>query len=68
MKFTYFSFFQVWFRKGIKPDQNLEDESAVVGTSWIEMVGEMGMISVGHHDQVMLFCHCIFALICLDMF
>jgi hypothetical protein len=49
---NFVSLHQVWFRKGIKTCETSELESATTGVAWIEMVGEMGMISVGHHDQV----------------
>ena len=43
---------KVWFRKNIQANEASSDDSAATGTSWIEMVGEMGMISVGVNDQV----------------
>ncbi|XP_014245754.1 tectonin beta-propeller repeat-containing protein isoform X2 [Cimex lectularius] len=41
----------VWFRKGVKGDCNASAELAK-GTGWVEMVGNMSMISVTSDDQV----------------
>ena len=42
---------RVWFRNGIRAASSGESESMARGTKWIEMVGELSMISVGPGDQ-----------------
>jgi tectonin beta-propeller repeat-containing protein 1 len=44
----------VWFRKGIKGEVGSDNESAI-GTGWVEMIGEMTMVSVAPNDQVIFF-------------
>ncbi|XP_074648382.1 tectonin beta-propeller repeat-containing protein 1-like [Tubulanus polymorphus] len=44
---------KVWFRKGIRFNFSGEEHAlSETGTNWIEMVGEMSMVSVGPNDQV----------------
>ena len=44
---------RVWFRNGIRAAASSggDNESMARGTKWIEMVGELSMISVGPGDQ-----------------
>ena len=43
---------RVWLRNGIRASSGGESESLAKGTKWIEMVGELHMISIGPGDQV----------------
>ena len=43
---------RVWFRNGIRAASSGDSESMARGTKWVEMVGELSMISVGPGDQV----------------
>ena len=46
----------VWFRQGVRSDcagAGEESEQLARGTKWIQMVGEVAMLSVGGGDQVM---------------
>ena len=46
----------VWFRQGVRSDctgAGEESEQLARGTKWIQMVGELGMVSVGGGDPVM---------------
>ena len=43
---------RVWLRNGIRSASAGESESLAKGTKWIEMVGELHMISIGPGDQV----------------
>lgn len=43
---------KVWFRNGVKASSSGDNENLAKGAKWIEMVGEMKMISVGPGDQV----------------
>ncbi|XP_073983179.1 tectonin beta-propeller repeat-containing peroxin 23 isoform X1 [Rhodnius prolixus] len=42
---------RVWFRKGIKGETAASDELAR-GSGWVEMVGDMSLVSVAPNDQV----------------
>ncbi|XP_059099157.1 tectonin beta-propeller repeat-containing protein-like isoform X1 [Tigriopus californicus] len=44
---------QVWFRNGIRAASAKDSESLAKGSKWIEMVGELQMLSLGPGDQVM---------------
>ncbi|EDW69940.1 tectonin beta-propeller repeat-containing protein [Drosophila virilis] len=41
-----------WFRRGIKGDAAGISEDAAIGRGWVEMVGNLSMISVAPNDQV----------------
>ncbi|XP_030386254.1 tectonin beta-propeller repeat-containing protein [Scaptodrosophila lebanonensis] len=41
-----------WFRRGIKGDAAGISEDAAIGKGWVEMVGNIAMISVAPNDQV----------------
>jgi len=43
-----------WFRRGIKGDAAGISEDAAIGRGWVEMVGNLSMISVAPNDQVMI--------------
>ncbi|XP_076312142.1 tectonin beta-propeller repeat-containing protein 1-like isoform X2 [Tachypleus tridentatus] len=43
---------KVWFRKGVNGQKSGIDCISATGTGWVEMVGEMTIVSVGHYDQV----------------
>ena len=43
---------RLWFRNGIRAASSGDSESMARGTKWVEMVGELSMISVGPGDQV----------------
>ena len=43
---------KVWFRNGIRANSAGSNENLAKGSKWIEMVGELHMISVGPNDQV----------------
>ena len=43
---------RVWFRNGIRSSAAGDSESMAKGTKWVEMVGELRMISIGPGDQV----------------
>ena len=42
----------VWFRQGVRSDCGGENEQLAKGTKWIQMVGEVSMLSVGYGDQL----------------
>ncbi|CAG0914640.1 unnamed protein product [Notodromas monacha] len=42
---------QVWFRRGINGLQAGERNEAAVGTGWLEMVGNLAMVSIGANNQ-----------------
>ncbi|XP_037932788.1 tectonin beta-propeller repeat-containing protein-like [Teleopsis dalmanni] len=42
----------VWFRRGIKGDAAGISEDAAIGSGWVEMVGNISMVSVSPNDQV----------------
>lgn len=42
---------RVWFRKGVRSDPNSSADLAK-GSGWVEMVGNMNMVSVAPNDQV----------------
>ncbi|KAK9512765.1 hypothetical protein O3M35_001118 [Rhynocoris fuscipes] len=42
---------RVWFRKGVKGESAASDELAK-GSGWVEMVGDMSLVSVAPNDQV----------------
>ena len=46
----------MWFRQGVRSDctgAGEESEQLARGTKWIQMVGDVGMLSVSPGDQVM---------------
>ncbi|XP_049762873.1 tectonin beta-propeller repeat-containing protein [Schistocerca cancellata] len=43
---------RVWFRKGIRGESCGVSEEAATGTGWVEMVGNMALVSVAPNDQV----------------
>jgi len=43
----------VWFRQGVRSDCGGETEQLARGTKWIQMVGEVNMLSVGFGDQLL---------------
>jgi len=43
----------VWFRQGVRSDCGGETEQLAKGTKWIQMVGEVNMLCVGHGDQLL---------------
>ncbi|KAI1285473.1 Tectonin beta-propeller repeat-containing protein 1 [Halotydeus destructor] len=44
--------YRVWFRKGVRAKTCGMNDSCAMGSGWIEMVGEMSVISVSGNDQV----------------
>ncbi|XP_073842358.1 tectonin beta-propeller repeat-containing peroxin 23 [Musca autumnalis] len=42
----------VWFRRGIKGDLAGVCEDAAIGSGWVEMIGNISMVSVAANDQV----------------
>ena len=43
----------VWFRQGVRSDCGGETEQLARGSKWIQMVGEVNMVSVGLGDQLL---------------
>ena len=43
---------KVWFRNGIRGSAAGDNESLAKGSKWVEMVGNMHMLSMGPRDQV----------------
>ncbi|GAB6031582.1 tectonin beta-propeller repeat containing [Chamberlinius hualienensis] len=43
---------KVWFRKGVNGRESGTREELATGTGWVEMVGDLSLISVGLGDQV----------------
>ncbi|XP_066998371.2 tectonin beta-propeller repeat-containing protein isoform X2 [Anabrus simplex] len=43
---------RVWFRKGIRGENAGTNEELARGTGWVEMVGNMSLVSVASNDQV----------------
>ncbi|XP_055376755.1 tectonin beta-propeller repeat-containing protein [Condylostylus longicornis] len=43
----------VWFRRGVKGEAASISEDAAIGNNWVEMVGNISMVSVAHNDQVL---------------
>ena len=43
---------RVWFRNGVRSSSSGDNENLAKGTKWLEMVGEMHMITLGIGDQV----------------
>lgn len=45
---------RVWFRKGVKGNtcEGSSSDELARGSGWVEMVGEMAMVSVAANDQV----------------
>lgn len=43
---------RVWFRKGIRGDAAQISDDMAMGSGWVEMVGNMAMVSVAPNDQV----------------
>ena len=41
---------QVWFRKGLS--RASDEETAVIGSRWVQMVGNFSLITIGLNDQV----------------
>lgn len=42
----------VWFRRGVKGEAAGISEDAAIGSGWVEMVGNISMVSVAANDQV----------------
>ncbi|XP_035793382.1 tectonin beta-propeller repeat-containing protein-like [Anopheles albimanus] len=42
----------VWFRRGVRGEASCSSEDASIGSSWVEMVGNISHISVAPNDQV----------------
>lgn len=42
----------VWFRRGVKGETAGISEDAAIGSGWVEMVGNISMVSVASNDQV----------------
>lgn len=42
----------VWFRRGIKGELAGISEDAAIGSGWVEMIGNISMVSVAANDQV----------------
>lgn len=45
----------VWFRRGIKGELAGINEDAAIGSGWVEMTGNISMVSVTSNDQVHYF-------------
>lgn len=43
---------QAWFRRGIKGEAAGISEDAAIGSGWVEMMGNISMLSVASNDQV----------------
>ncbi|KAJ9585855.1 hypothetical protein L9F63_020497, partial [Diploptera punctata] len=43
---------RVWFRKGVRGESAGHSEELAKGSGWVEMVGNMALVSVGTNDQV----------------
>ncbi|XP_022235107.1 tectonin beta-propeller repeat-containing protein-like, partial [Limulus polyphemus] len=43
--------FQIWFRKGVNSQRAGIEPTSATGTGWVEMVGQMAVVSVGPDDQ-----------------
>lgn len=43
---------RVWFRKGIRGESSGTNEELAKGSGWVEMVGNMSLVSVASNDQV----------------
>lgn len=43
----------VWFRRGIKGELAGLNEDAAIGSGWVEMTGNISMVSVASNDQVL---------------
>lgn len=46
----------VWFRKGVRGSSGTEGRSSdelARGSGWVEMVGDMALVSVAPNDQVL---------------
>lgn len=43
---------RVWFRRGIKGEMAGVNENAAIGSGWVEMTGNISMVSVASNDQV----------------
>lgn len=43
---------RVWFRRGIKGELAGISENAAIGSGWVEMAGNISMVSVASNDQV----------------
>lgn len=42
----------VWFRRGINGNASGVSEDAAIGSGWVEMIGNISMVSVAANDQV----------------
>lgn len=42
----------VWFRRGVKGETAGISEDSAIGSGWVEMVGNISMVSVSSNDQV----------------
>ena len=60
---------RVWFRKGVRGESASTSEELARGSGWVEMVGNMTIVSVAANDQVCGICNNIcgkfFPLYCL---
>lgn len=43
---------RVWFRRGVRGDSSGISEDMAIGNGWVEMVGNISIISVAQNDQV----------------
>lgn len=62
---------RVWFRKGVRGESAGISEELARGAGWVEMVGNMTIVSVAANDQVCGICNDIcgkfFPLYCLHI-
>uniref|UniRef100_A0A0K2T4H6 Tectonin betapropeller repeatcontaining proteinlike [Megachile rotundata] n=1 Tax=Lepeophtheirus salmonis TaxID=72036 RepID=A0A0K2T4H6_LEPSM len=42
----------VWFRNGIRSSRTVDNDTLAIGSKWIQMVGELQMLSLSPFDQV----------------
>jgi tectonin beta-propeller repeat-containing protein 1 len=48
---------RVWFRKGVRGESAGNSEALARGSGWVEMVGNMAVVSVAANDQVCFICN-----------
>ena len=49
---SYFSNFQIYFRRDVDSTSSMNGVDKQVGSSWVEMVGAFSFVDVGPNDQV----------------
>ena len=59
---------RVWFRKGVRGESAGQNEELARGSGWVEMVGNMALVSVAANDQVCVIHFMIIINICICLF